>query len=188
MSLDNMVRVIGFNPVRLNLAAMKQTTVFFLFLVSFLIPVFSAEVDVKLQAELALKIVGIDKAKRVPLIMGVTSGKYLKAFRDLKKEKIVKEIPFTVRMINSKKDISNFNAIFVGKNWKNFRAVSSKARQHKVLMFCEVESQVTDPRGGAVAFKYIKKKPRIVLNMESAKLQGSQFNQVQFNKLVIPGN
>ncbi|UCH93836.1 MAG: YfiR family protein [Candidatus Aminicenantes bacterium] len=135
------------------------------------------EVPFNVQAKLMLKIICMDRnINRLgsPIKIGVSSDKLLKELEGVKGLKI-KGKDFLAKKIFSLDDIANYKVIYVGTNWSsNYLAASAKAVENRCLMFCEDETGVLNG-GAAVSFKVVEGKPKIVVNLENAKKQGTDF-------------
>jgi len=136
------------------------------------------DVPVNLQVKLMLKILSMDRNfERFgdPIKVGTSDDKLLKELEAIKGSLQVKGRNFIPEKMSSTADIPNYKVIYIGKNWSsNYSDASAKAAAAKCLMFCEVEQGVLTG-GGAVSFKVVEGKPKIVINLENAKNQGTDF-------------
>jgi hypothetical protein len=82
--------------------------------------------------------------------------------------------------MSSLNDIDKFDVIYCGKNWGgNYKAVTSEAIKKQVLVFCETEDGVLSG-GGAVSYKVVDGKPKIVVNLKNAVAMGANFSVNSF--------
>lgn len=136
------------------------------------------DVPLNLQAKLMLKILSMDRNFARfgdPIKIGTSDDNLLSELNAIKGKMKVKGKDFVAEKMASPDDVTNFKVIYVGKNWaSNYAAASGKAAASQVLMFCETEQGVM-AGGGAVSFKAVGGKPKIVVNLENAKKQGTDF-------------
>ncbi len=141
-------------------------------------PMIAQDVPLELQTKLMLKIVSMDRnfdRFGNPIKIGTSSDEIFKELSTIKGSLKVKGNDFLVEKINSPADIAKFKVAYIGKNWSgNYNAAAAAAAANQCLMFCEVEEGVTTG-GGAVSFKVVEGKPKIVINLENAKKQGTDF-------------
>ena len=161
-----------------------------LFLLMLISPAYSVDVPLNLQAMLALKILSMDRnfdRFGDPVKVGVSSDEFLKEFKALEGKLKISGKNFVTEKMASPDDVAKYKVIFVGINWeKNYKAVSQKAVESKCLMFCENEKGVKSG-GGAISFKVVSSKPRIVINPGNVKAQGSDFPQSFIKGTVVVG-
>ena len=147
---------------------------------------FSQDVPAMLQVRLILKILSMDNnIDRFggTIKIGVSSDLILNAFKSASDMK-VKGKAFTVSKMASPGEIGNFGVVYVDSNWSgNYGAAASKAVSSKALMFCNDESGIKSNLG-AIAFKVIDGKPKIMVNIDNAKKQGSDF-PANFLKMAV---
>ena len=136
------------------------------------------EVPLNLQVKLILKIVSMDRnfdRFGDPIKIGVTDDDMMKELGAIKGKLTIKGKDFSVEKMASPGDVANYKVIYVGKNWADkYTAASAKAAENQCLMFCQAEEGVMTG-GGAVSFKVVEGKPKIVVNLENAKKQGTDF-------------
>ncbi len=152
------------------------------FLVAFVLVCFSfisfSQIPVELQVLLALKILTFDKNfSRFgnPIKIAVTSDEILNSFKAIEGTIKVKGRNFKAEKISSPSEISNYNVLFIGKNWKSkYAEAGAKAEEAKVIAFGEEEECVKSGAAG-VGFKVVEGKPKIIINITSSKAQGSEF-------------
>jgi YfiR/HmsC-like len=136
-----------------------------------------ADVPHNLQVKLILKILSMDRNfSRFgdPIKIGTSSDGFLKALSASSSLKI-KGKSFVVEKMSSPDDVSKYNIVYVGKEWASqYAAASTKAVANKSLMFCETEDGVLSG-GGAISFKVVGGKPKIVINLGNVKSQGTDF-------------
>lgn len=137
----------------------------------------AADVPHNLQVKLMLKILSMDRNfSRFgdPIKIGVSDDAVVSALSAAASMKI-KGKSFVAEKMGSPADISKYKVIYVGKNWAaQYAGASAEARSNSALMFCETESGVLDG-GGSVSFKVVGTSPKIVVNLENAKQQGTDF-------------
>ncbi len=138
---------------------------------------YAQDVPHELQVKLMLKILSMDRnfdRFGDPIKIGVSSDAFIKALKgeaDLK----VKGKGFVVEKMASPADVSKYKIIYVSKDWAaQYKATSAKAVEAKALMFCETEDGVL-AGGGAISFKVLDSKPKIVINIANVKEQGTEF-------------
>lgn len=165
---------------------MKKIIIITIFLLFIGGSIYSQDVPAKLQVRLVLKILSMDNnIDRFggTIKIGVSSDLFLNAFKSASDMK-VKGKSFTVAMMSSPADIGKFNVIYVDENWSgNYGTAAQKAAASKTLMFAGEESGVKGNLG-AVAFKVIDGKPKILVNIDNAKKQGSEF-PANFLKMAV---
>jgi len=170
---------------------MKNRFVLFfivLFLLMLISPSYSQEVPARLQATLTLRILSFDRNfNRLgdPIKIGVSSDKLLAEFKAL--NYTVKGRDIVVEKMASPDDVPKYKVIYVGKNWeKNYKAASKKAAESKCVMFCEAEKAVKSG-GGAISFKVVGNKPKIIINLSNLRAQGSEFPESFMKSTVVVG-
>jgi hypothetical protein len=138
---------------------------------------YSQSVQKDIQAQLMLKIVGLDRnVGRFgdPVKFGVTSDAMLRALKRFSK-RTIKGKAFSVQKMNTLDDISSYDVLYIDKNWKaNYKTACEMAIKKKAIMFCASAQAVEIGEAGA-AFKMVLGKPKIVLNLEVLKKQASDF-------------
>ncbi len=146
--------------------------------------VYSQDVPAALQVRLILKILSMDNnIERFggTIKIGVTSDAVLSAFQGASDMKVSGK-SFSVSVMGSPGDIGGYGVIYIDKNWGgNYGVCAQKAAASKALMFVNDEDAIKDNLG-AVTFKVIDGKPKILLNVDNAKKQGSEF-PVNFLKM-----
>lgn len=139
---------------------------------------YSEQVPVNVQARLMLKIISVDlNFDRLGdnIKIGVTSQQFLIAIRSLGNFKI-KGKPFTVEKISSINEIHKYNAVYIDAGFQvQYNDLGQKAGKSKILTFCGQAKGVKGP-GGAIAFIMLDGKPKILVNLNNAKDQGSDFS------------
>jgi hypothetical protein len=158
---------------------MKNRSVLFVIAILVLGTIISAQdVPINLQVKLMLKILSMDRNfSRFgdPITIATSSDEFLKELTAIKGKLKVKGKDFIAEKIASPDDVANYKVVYLGKNWAaNYKAVSEKANENKCLVFCQEEAGVTEG-GGAVSFKVVDEKPKIVVNVINAKSQGTDF-------------
>ena len=157
---------------------MKNKIVLFVVIFLFLLPFAFSEVPVALQTKLALKILTFDKnfsRYQDPIKIGVTSDELFNGFKSLEGTIKVKGRYFTVVKIDSPSKIGGISVLYVGNNWKsNYKKVSSAVKGKNILVFAEDEECVKKGVAG-VGFKVVGGKPKILINIDAAKSQGTEF-------------
>jgi hypothetical protein len=141
-------------------------------------PVYAADVPAPMQVKLMLKILSMDRnfdRFGDPIKIGVSDDAILAELDKVKGKLKIKAKDFSVEKMGSPDDISNYKVIYVGKNWAaNYAAASAKAKANQSLMFCESEDGVMSG-GGAISFKVVDAKPKIIINLGNVKDQGTDF-------------
>lgn len=137
----------------------------------------SQEVPQANQVVLVLKIASMDRnfdRYGDPIKIGVTSDAMLKEFQ-AKQDMTVKGKAFVAEKMNALEDLGKYKIVYVDKNWSsNYAAAAEKATANQTLVFCN-DYDYVESGGGAVSFKVVGGKARIVLNRENVKKQGSDF-------------
>lgn len=165
-----------------------RNKVVFIMLVLFVLSSITIAQDVpqKNQVVLVLKITSMDRnfgRFGDPIKIGVTSDSALKEFQ-AKKDVKVKGKAFVAEKMNSLEDMANYKVVYIDKNWSsNYAAAAEKATANQTLVFCNDYNYV-EGGGGAVSFKVVGGKARIVLNRVNVKNQGSDF-PANFLKITV---
>ncbi len=135
------------------------------------------DVPFDLQAKLMLKILSMDRnldRYGDPIKIGCSDDAFLSEIGGISGVTI-KGKTFKVEKINTLNDIGRYKVIYVGKNWSNnYTAAAAEAVKNKCLVFTQSEDGVLSG-GGAVSFKVMDGKPKIVVNLENARNQGTDF-------------
>ncbi|MCP5102237.1 MAG: YfiR family protein [bacterium] len=143
-------------------------------------------VPAKNQVILSLKIASMDRnfgRFGDPVKIGVSSDGMLSEFKAQSKLK-VKGKPIAVEKMGSLDDMDKFKVVYIDKNWSgNYAAAAEKAKAGKILIFA-ADPNFVEAGGGAVAFKVVSGKARIVLNLANVKEQGSDF-PANFLKITV---
>lgn len=138
---------------------------------------FSQSVQKDIQAQLIIKIVGLDRnfvRYGDPIKIGVSSQAMERAMKRFSK-RTIRDREFIPEMMTSLDDIDRYHIIYVDKNWKdNYAAACEKAKEKKILMFSADDDAVERGEAG-IAFKTIMGATKIVINLEVIKAQGSDF-------------
>jgi hypothetical protein len=136
------------------------------------------DVPINLQVKLMLKILSMDRNFNRfgdPIKIGTSSDEILKELNAVKKIFKIKGKDFIAEKIDTVANVANYKVLYMGKNWAaNYKAVSEIASENQCLVFCQEEAGVRDG-GGAVSFKVVEGKPKIVVNVVNAKNQGTDF-------------
>ncbi len=136
------------------------------------------DVPINLQVKLMLKILSMDRNfSRFgdPIKIGTSSDEFLKELTAIKGKLKVKGKDFIAEKIDTVANAANYKVLYMGTNWAaNYKAVSEIASENQCLVFCQEEAGVTQG-GGAVSFKVVDGKPKIVVNVVNAKNQGTDF-------------
>ncbi|MCP5051568.1 MAG: YfiR family protein [bacterium] len=174
-----------------------RNKIILLFILTFLLglgittPAYSADVPAGMQVKLMLKILSMDRnfdRFGDPIKIGVSSDVFLSELNAVKGKLKIKKKDFVAEKMGSPDDIANYKVIYVGKDWAaNYSAASSKAVENKALMFCETEDGVLSG-GGAISFKVVAKKPKIVINIGNVKNQGTDFPSGFLKITVVVGS
>ena len=129
------------------------------------------------QVKLMLKIASMDRnfgRFGDPVKIGVSSDAMLGELKPLAGVKL-KGKGFVAEKMSSLDDIANYKVVYIDKNWKNnYAAAAEKATTNQTLIFA-ADSDYVESGGGAVSFKVVGGKIKIVLNVGNAKKQGSDF-------------
>lgn len=141
------------------------------------IQLYPADVPHGLQVKLMLKILSVDRNFARfgdPIKIGVSDDAFIAALKGASAMK-VKGKGFVAEKMSTTADIAKYKVIYVGKNWASqYAAAAAAAGSSSALMFCETEDGVLSG-GGSVSFKVVGKTPKIVVNLENAKKQGTDF-------------
>jgi hypothetical protein len=147
-----------------------------LFVLSF--QAYSQDIPKGLQVKLMLKILSMDRNFARfgdPIKIGCSSDSFISEMNKVKGKLKVKQKDFVIEKMASPDDIAKYKVIYVGKEWaSNYAAASGNAKSNKALMFCETEEGVLNG-GGAISFKAVGGKPKIVVNVGNVKDQGTDF-------------
>jgi hypothetical protein len=142
------------------------------------LPLRAQEVPFELQMKLIMKILEFDKnfdRFGDPIKIGVTSDDVLTALNAQKNALQVKGKSFIAEKMATPADIAKYHVIYVDKNWSaEYKTAAAKAGDNKALMFTRDEEGVMNG-GGAISFKTIEGKPKIMLSIANARTQGSDF-------------
>lgn len=148
------------------------------------------EVPLNLQAKLMLKILSMDRNFNRygdPIKIGVSSDRFLLELMANKKNLKVKGKDFIPEKMNSLNDIDKYKVTYIGKEWTDsYLAASTRATENKCLMFCETDDGVMNG-GGAVSFKVVGGKPKIVVNLGNSRNQGTEFPAIFLKTTVVVG-
>jgi len=162
-----------------------------LFLLVFISPAYSQEVPLNLQVKLALKVVTYDRNfDRLgdPIKIGASSDEFLVELNALKQRFEIRGRSIVPEKMTAPEDVAKYKIVFVGKNWaKSYMAASKAAAENQCLMFCETEKGVKSG-GGAVSFKVVDGKARIVVNPGNMKAQGSDFPDSFIKSTIVIGS
>lgn len=153
--------------------------------------IMAQDVPLNLQAKLILKILSMDRNfSRFgnPIKIGSSSKELLLELETLKGKLKVKGKDFVAVKISSPDDIANFKVAYIGQNWTgNYNTIFTKAIENQCLIFCQTEDGVLSG-GGAVSFKVVIGKPKIVINLKNAKKQGTDFPEELLKISELVGN
>ena len=148
------------------------------------------DLPLKFQARLMLKILSLDKnldRYGDPIKIGVSSDQFLKELMAGQGDVKVKGKNFLAEKMTSMDDIAKYKVIYVGKNWADdYPVAAGLAAANKCLMFCEEETGVLIG-GGAISFKVVAGKPKIVISLSSARNQGANFPANFLKDIVVIG-
>ncbi|MGE5344290.1 MAG: YfiR family protein [Candidatus Omnitrophota bacterium] len=155
-------------------------TKFFCLMVVFValmgIQIYAEGVPADVQAKLMLKIISMDRnfgRFGDPIKIGVSSDEMIGALKST--GMTISGKSFSAEKISSPDDAGKYKVVFIGKNMSgNASAITSKASGRQCLVFSESEDVVVSG-GGAVSFKVVGSSPKIVVNLENAKKQGTDF-------------
>jgi len=142
------------------------------------IQLYAVDVPVSVQVKLMLKIISMDRnfdRFGDPIKFGSSSDEFVKEVNGLRGQMTVKGKDFVAEKMGNADDIAKYKVIFIGSEWaSNYSALSGKAKANQCLMFCQDEDGVING-GGSISFKVVEDKPKIVVNLDNAKEQGSDF-------------
>ncbi|MCU0822128.1 MAG: YfiR/HmsC family protein [Spirochaetes bacterium] len=165
---------------------MKKILLIVIAILLMTVNIYAQEVPAALQVRLILKILSMDNnLERFggTIKIGVSSESFLSAFQGATDMKVSGK-SFSVSMMSSPGDIGNYGVVCVDKNWAgNYGAASQKAAASKALMFVNEESAI-EGNLGAITFKVVDGKPKIFINIDTAKKQGSDF-PANFLKMAV---
>jgi hypothetical protein len=148
------------------------------------------DVPLNLQARLMLKVLSMDRnfsRYGDPIKIGVSSDKFLNELAACRGTLQVKGKKFAPEKMGSLDDIAKYKVIYIGEEWANsYTAASEKAAENKCLMFCETDSGVMRG-GGAISFKVVEEKAKIVVNLKNSRNQGTEFPAIFLKNTVVVG-
>jgi hypothetical protein len=148
------------------------------------------DVPLNLQAKLMLKVLSMDRnfsRYGDPIKIGVSSDEFLNELAVCRETLQVKGKEFIPEKMASLDDIAKYKVIHIGKNWDHiYSQASIWAAENKCLMFCETESGVING-GGAISFKVVGGKPKIVVNLKNSRNQGTEFPEIFLKNTVVVG-
>jgi hypothetical protein len=148
------------------------------------------DVPLNLQARLMLKVLSMDRnfsRYGDPIKIGVSSDEFFKELAVCRGTLQVKGKEFVPEKMVSLDDISKYKVIHIGKNWSHiYTQASLWAAENKCLMFCETEAGVIKG-GGAISFKVVGGKPKIVVNLTNSRNQGTEFPEIFLKNTVVVG-
>ena len=154
------------------------------------IHIIAQDVPLNLQARLMLKVLSVDRnfsRYGDPIKIGVSSDEFLNELTACKGAFQVKGKEIVPEKMISLDDINKYKVIYIGKNWAHIYAQASMwAAENKCLMFCETESGVLHG-GGAISFKVVEEKPKIVVNLKNSRNQGTEFPAIFLKNTVVVG-
>ena len=140
--------------------------------------IYSAEVPIKSQAEMMIKIISMDRnfgRYADPVEIGVSSQGILNQLNNLKSFSKINGRNFIAVKMNSVNDLGKFKVAYIGKNWSGkYSIISKKAIENNILLCCTEENYVA-AGGGAISFRVVNNKAKLVVNVNNAKNQGSSF-------------
>lgn len=166
-----------------------------LILIAFLLS-FSVQLDAgvpkNLQVKLILKIISLDKSFGrfgSPIKIGVSSDEAMGAFSAVQGTLKVKNVSFTVSKMSAPADASAYRIIYIDNNWSSkSQEVGQLAAAGKILVFCDEDSCLMSAGGGGIAFKLVGGKPKIIMNHNNVKGQGSEFPAKYMRLFQLVGN
>jgi hypothetical protein len=165
----------------------KKLLVMFVALTILSVYISAQDVPLNLQCKLMLKILSMDRNfSRFgdPIKIGVSSDKFMNELNANKGTLTIKGKDFSAEKLSSLDEIGKYRVIYISKDWADkYTAASGKANETKSLMFCETEAGVMSG-GGAVSFKVVAGKPKIVVNLENSRNQGTEF-PANFLKITV---
>lgn len=172
---------------------MKNRFILFLtvlFLLMLISPAYSQEVPLNLQVKLALKIISMDRnfdRFGDPIKIGASSDEFFAELDALKGNLKIKGKAYVPEKMAVPDDVAKYKIIFVGKNWAgNYKAASEKAAENQCLMICE-DDAAAKSGGGAVSFRVVGGKPKIVVNLNNMVAQGTEFPAAIIKMMVVVG-
>lgn len=152
--------------------------------------IIAQDVPLNLQVRLMLKVLSMDRnfsRYGDPIKIGVSSDEFFDELAACRGMLQVNGKEFLPEKMASLDDIANYKVIYIGKDWTgNYTAASEKAVENKCLMFCETESGVKRG-GGAISFKVVGEKPKIVVNLKNSRSQGTEFPTIFLKNTVVVG-
>ncbi len=150
-------------------------TLIFIFIISLSLSG-SKQISIETQSKLLVKIITYDKAidrYGEPIIIGVSSFKMKKALNMLHIK--IKGKKFIVKKMNSTEDIKKYKVVYIDYNWQDkYEKIGKIIKKHPCLIFCN-DSDLVEAGVGAVSFKTIKDRAKIIVNLGNAKSQGARF-------------
>jgi len=150
-------------------------TLIFIFIVSITLSG-SKKISIETQSKLLVKIITYDKAidrYGEPIIIGVSSLKMKKALNTLNIK--IKGKNFIVKKMDSIEDIKKYKVVYIDYNWQDkYEEIEKIIKTHHSLIFCN-DSDFVETGVGAVSFKTIKNRAKIIVNLGNAKNQGARF-------------
>lgn len=170
---------------------MKNKLFFSVIVLIMLLSVHSMAVDVPfdVQTKLMLKILSMDRnfdRFGTPVKIGSNSDDFIKSMNALKGMTISGK-DFVVEKMASPDDVAKYKVVYIGKSWAaNYSAISAKAAASQCLVFCESEDGVANG-GASVSFKVVDNTPKIVVNIDNSKKQGTDFPANFLKVTVIVG-
>ncbi len=136
----------------------------------------AVDVPFDIQAKLMLKIIQMDRNFARfgdPIKIGVSSDEMITALKG--SGLTVSGKACVVEKLVSPDDVAKYKVVYIGKTMAgSYAAVAGKAAAAQCLVFCEVEEGVISG-GASVSFKVMGTSPKIVVNLENAKKQGTDF-------------
>ena len=150
----------------------------------------SQDVPLNLQARLMLKVLSMDRnftRYGDPIKIGVSSDKLLTELESCRGSLQVKGKEIIPEKLLSLDDIARYKVIYISEEWAgSYTLASEKAAASKCLMFCETEAGVMSG-GGAISFKIVEEKPKIVVNLKNSRNQGTEFPPIFLKSTVVVG-
>lgn len=171
---------------------MKQFMVISFILLAFVSSRIQAQsVPLDLQTKFILKIVSEDKnfaRYGSPIKIGVSSDEALKAFKASEGTLQIKGTSYVTEKMSGPDAVGNYKIVHIGPEWAaQYSAIAEKCKAGQIPMFCSEEAPVAS-NGGAVGFKIMDGKPKIVVNLGNAKDQGCDFNAGFLKITMVVGN
>jgi len=139
---------------------------------------YAGDVPFDVQTKLMLKIISMDRNFErfgTPVKIGCSSDECMKELNVLKASMKISGKDFLVEKIASPADVDKYKVVYIGKNMAgSLGAIASKAAANSCLVFSETEEGVTSG-GASVSFKVVDASPKIIVNLDNAKKQGTDF-------------